>query len=50
VNLGRLGFLAEIDVAELPRRVVGDRQPHFTIEPRMAVRTYYRRQEIDRVQ
>jgi NAD+ kinase len=39
VNLGRLGFLAEIDVDELPS-VLSDIDGHrFTVEPRMAVRS-----------
>src|SRR2546429_6685649 len=37
VNLGKLGFLAEVDVPELPEALsaIDDRQ--FTIEPRLAV-------------
>jgi NAD+ kinase len=38
VNLGRLGFLAEIDVAELPAALSAIDRHNFTVEPRMAVR------------
>ncbi|MFB9253513.1 NAD(+)/NADH kinase [Sphaerisporangium melleum] len=38
VNLGKLGFLAEIDVAELPPALSAIDNHHFTVEPRMAVR------------
>jgi NAD+ kinase len=39
VNLGRLGFLAEIDVDELPSALTAIDGHQFTVEPRMAVRT-----------
>jgi NAD+ kinase len=39
VNLGRLGFLAEIDVEELPSALTAIDGHQFTVEPRMAVRT-----------
>ncbi|MFI7441833.1 NAD(+)/NADH kinase [Nonomuraea indica] len=39
VNLGRLGFLAEIDVRELPATLSAITSHAFTVEPRMAVRT-----------
>jgi NAD+ kinase len=39
VNLGRLGFLAEIDVDELPSALSAIDGHQFTIEPRMAVRS-----------
>ncbi|MFI6598100.1 NAD(+)/NADH kinase [Nonomuraea sp. NPDC050536] len=39
VNLGRLGFLAEIDVAELPGTLSAIDEHRYTIEPRMAVET-----------
>ncbi|MEU7832914.1 MULTISPECIES: NAD(+)/NADH kinase [unclassified Nonomuraea] len=39
VNLGRLGFLAEIDIAELPATLSAIDGHRYTIEPRMAVRT-----------
>ncbi|MDH2427352.1 NAD(+)/NADH kinase [Sphaerisporangium sp. TRM90804] len=38
VNLGKLGFLAEIDVEELPTALSAIDEHRFTIEPRMAVR------------
>ncbi len=38
VNLGRLGFLAEIDVDELPLALSAIDNHHYTVEPRMAVR------------
>jgi NAD+ kinase len=38
VNLGRLGFLAEIDVDELPLALTAFDRHAFTVEPRMAVR------------
>jgi NAD+ kinase len=37
VNLGRLGFLAEIDVAQLPDALSAIDQRRFTVEPRSAV-------------
>jgi NAD+ kinase len=37
VNLGRLGFLAEIDVAELPGALTSIDQHRYQVEPRMAV-------------
>ncbi|HTJ32929.1 MAG TPA: NAD(+)/NADH kinase [Dactylosporangium sp.] len=39
VNLGRLGFLAEIGVDELPEALSAIDAHRFTVEPRMAVRT-----------
>ncbi|MER6945689.1 NAD(+)/NADH kinase [Nonomuraea sp. NPDC000554] len=39
VNLGKLGFLAEIDVEELPATLSAIDRHQYTIEPRMAVRT-----------
>jgi len=39
VNLGRLGFLAEIDVAELPGALSQIDAERYTVEPRMAVHT-----------
>ncbi|RCG26276.1 NAD(+)/NADH kinase [Sphaerisporangium album] len=38
VNLGRLGFLAEIDVDDLPPALSAIDDHRFTVEPRMAVR------------
>ncbi|MEU9889466.1 NAD(+)/NADH kinase [Sphaerisporangium sp. NPDC051011] len=38
VNLGRLGFLAEIDVEDLPPALSAIDNHEFTVEPRMAVR------------
>ena len=38
VNVGRLGFLAEIDVSDLPRALTAIDEDHYQIEPRMAVR------------
>ncbi|MFF5207092.1 NAD(+)/NADH kinase [Streptosporangium sp. NPDC000396] len=38
VNLGKLGFLAEIDVDELPSALSAIDNQHYTVEPRMAVR------------
>jgi NAD+ kinase len=37
VNLGRLGFLAEIDVADLARALTAIDAHHYQVEPRMAV-------------
>src|SRR5690242_578857 len=37
VNLGRLGFLAEVDVPELPATLSAIDEHRFTVEPRMAV-------------
>lgn len=37
VNLGRLGFLAEIDVEDLPRALTSIDDHHYQVEPRMAV-------------
>ena len=37
VNLGKLGFLAEVDVPRPARGAVGHRPPRFTIEPRLAI-------------
>jgi NAD+ kinase len=39
VNLGRLGFLAEIDVDELPGALTAIDNHDYSVEPRMAVRT-----------
>ncbi|GAA3699477.1 NAD(+)/NADH kinase [Nonomuraea antimicrobica] len=39
VNLGKLGFLAEIDVDELPRTLSAIDAHEYTIEPRMAIRS-----------
>lgn len=39
VNLGRLGFLAEIDVSELPDTLSAIDAHSYTVEPRMAVQT-----------
>jgi NAD+ kinase len=38
VNLGRLGFLAEIDVDELPGALSAIDEHRYSVEPRMAVR------------
>ncbi|MDP9866466.1 MULTISPECIES: NAD(+)/NADH kinase [Streptosporangium] len=38
VNLGKLGFLAEIDVDELSSALSAIDNHHYTVEPRMAVR------------
>jgi CheY-like chemotaxis protein len=37
VNLGKLGFLAEIDVPDLPDALAAIEKHDFTIEPRLAV-------------
>ena len=37
VNLGKLGFLAEVDVADLPAALSAIDSQEFTIEPRLAV-------------
>jgi NAD+ kinase len=37
VNLGKLGFLAEVDVPELPGALSAIDEKEFTIEPRLAV-------------
>jgi len=39
VNVGRLGFLAEVDLPDLPRALSSIDQHQFTIESRTAVRT-----------
>src|SRR3954470_7547084 len=39
VNLGRLGFLAEVSVEELPDALSAIDAHRFTVEPRMAIRT-----------
>jgi NAD+ kinase len=39
VNLGRLGFLAEIDLVDLPAALSAIDEHKYTVEPRMAVRT-----------
>ncbi|MGW4425730.1 NAD(+)/NADH kinase [Streptosporangium sp. NPDC004631] len=38
VNLGKLGFLAEIDAGDLPPTLSAIDGNHYTVEPRMAVR------------
>jgi len=37
VNLGKLGFLAEVDVPDLPRALSAIDRHDFTIEPRLAI-------------
>src|SRR6201993_2867839 len=37
VNLGKVGFLAEVDVPDLPRAVSAIDRKDFTIEPRLAI-------------
>ncbi|MCC5575637.1 MULTISPECIES: NAD(+)/NADH kinase [Microtetraspora] len=37
VNVGKLGFLAEVDVPELPGALSAIDAQHFTIEPRLAI-------------
>ena len=37
VNLGKLGFLAEVDVPDLPKALSAIDRKEFTIEPRMAI-------------
>jgi len=37
VNLGKLGFLAEVDVPDLPRALSAIDRKDFTIEPRLAI-------------
>lgn len=37
VNLGKLGFLAEVDVPDLPEALSAVDSHHFTVEPRLAV-------------
>jgi NAD+ kinase len=39
VNIGRLGFLAEVDLPELPAALSAIDEHRFTVEPRTAVRT-----------
>nr|WP_296064155.1 NAD(+)/NADH kinase [uncultured Actinoplanes sp.] len=39
VNVGRLGFLAEVDLPDLPEALSAIDEHKFTIEPRTAVRT-----------
>ncbi|MET9021476.1 NAD(+)/NADH kinase [Actinopolymorpha sp. NPDC004070] len=39
VNLGRLGFLAEIDVTGLPTALSDIEAGHYSVEPRMALRS-----------
>jgi NAD+ kinase len=39
VNVGRLGFLAEVDLPDLPEALSAIDEHNFTIEPRTAVRT-----------
>ncbi|WP_218577401.1 NAD(+)/NADH kinase [Phytohabitans rumicis] len=45
VNLGRLGFLAEIDVPQLPEALSAIDDKRFTVEPRSAVRSIFHNQE-----
>jgi NAD+ kinase len=40
VNLGKLGFLAEVDVPELPAALSAIDGPDFTVEPRLAIDCY----------
>jgi NAD+ kinase len=42
VNLGRLGFLAELDVPELGAALCAVDKGEFTVEPRVAVRAQFR--------
>ncbi len=37
VNLGKLGFLAEVDVPELPKALSAIDRQDFTVEPRLAI-------------
>jgi NAD+ kinase len=37
VNLGKLGFLAEVDVPDLPDALSAIDSKHFTVEPRLAI-------------
>jgi len=37
VNLGKLGFLAEVDVPDLPRALSAIDAKEFTVEPRLAI-------------
>lgn len=37
VNLGKLGFLAEVDVPDVPAALTAIDEQHFTVEPRLAV-------------
>ncbi|MGZ4429529.1 MAG: NAD(+)/NADH kinase [Nocardioidaceae bacterium] len=37
VNVGKLGFLAEVDVPDLPRALTAIDEKRFTIDPRLAV-------------
>src|SRR4051812_34451508 len=37
VNLGKLGFLAEVDVPELPQALSAIDRQDFTVEPRLAI-------------
>jgi NAD+ kinase len=39
VNLGRLGFLAEVDLADLPEALTAIDEHRYTIEPRLCVGT-----------
>ncbi|MCW2642291.1 MAG: kinase [Dactylosporangium sp.] len=39
VNLGRLGFLAEVDVPRLPAALTAIDEQQYTVEPRLAVST-----------
>jgi NAD+ kinase len=41
VNLGRLGFLAEIDIPDLAEALVAIDEQRFTVEPRSAVRACF---------
>src|SRR6266566_1808570 len=46
VNLGKLGFLAEVDVPDLPNALSAIDSQEFTIEPRLAVDGALRTQAI----
>jgi len=46
VNLGRLGFLAEIDVPQLPEALSAIDDKRFTVEARSAVRSRFHDQEV----
>ena len=43
VNLGKLGFLAEVDVPDLPSALTAVDAREFTVEPRMALDADHRR-------
>src|SRR5215813_12875973 len=46
VNLGKLGFLAEVDVPDLPAALSAIDSNQFTIEPRLAIEGMFGRQAI----